>query len=710
MSALPSSHPAATDTATDDRPENDPGHLLRERRRLAGEKPPSWVKPGTARRLATALRQSSRSWIAAAAVLATFLGFFGLLLSGMAFWLAATAAAVAVVLVQQGIIHTMGETNAKLADRLEGLEDRSWEIRESEELHRSVAEAFGDVLIQRDRDGAVIHANETYSTLFGEQHVVLPAPDIEAGTRDVLVETSQGERWFAWRDLLARDLQSGTMGIRSIARDITRRKNHEQELAEAAAAAQAASEAKSRFLATISHEIRTPLNGVMGVAQLLARTPLDATQRDHLSILKTSGDTLLALIEDLLDTARMEQGDLSIQTEPVELERLVEGVAAMMASRAADKGLPIATYVDPGLPSIVQADGGRLRQVLVNLLGNAVKFTSHGSVSLVAGRTTAGKLCFTVTDTGPGIAQVDRDRIFQPFVQTDDGSTRAHNGAGLGLAISRHIILRMGGEISVSVSDQGGSVFAVTIPLVALEDDCAVYDAPSLAPISSTQSIALDLPNGPASEAFQSMVLSLGYEIDANAELRISDAVQTDHDGSTIQIGHSGDGTEPRTDGRWLTWPVRRATFLRVLQANEAMANASAVPVENASAAQVYDLLLAEDDPVNAMIARSLLEGRGHHVTVVENGELAVAEAVTGRFDVVLLDRHMPVMDGFDALDTIRQFDPAQPVVILSADGQQESREDAAARGAMGYLIKPFDLEATDQLLTRLMTHAPEDA
>ncbi|EFL89794.1 ATP-binding protein [Ahrensia sp. R2A130] len=708
---MPSTPQAAPYPATNDRQDLDPGHLLRERRRLLGEQPPSWVKQGVARRLATALRQSSRVWMAAAAILAAFLGFFGLLQLGMSLWQAATAATVAVILVQQGIIHTMGEANAALADRLEGLEDRSWEIRESEELHRSVAEAFGDVLIQRNRDGDVRHANETYSSLFDQQRFALPESDIDAGTRDIMVETTQGQRWFAWRDLPARDLQSGMMGIRSIARDITARKNHEHELAAAAAAAQAASEAKSRFLATISHEVRTPLNGVMGVAQLLARTPLDATQRDHLSILKTSGDTLLALIEDLLDTARMEQGDLSIQTEPVKLEQLLEGVAAMMASRAAAKSLPISTYIDPTLPASILADGGRLRQVLVNLLGNALKFTDQGSVSLCAHRHSIDELCLVVSDTGPGIADKDRDRIFQPFVQTDDGSTRAHNGAGLGLAISRHIVVRMGGDISVSTGKDSGSVFTVTLPLVNADKRKIEIAAPPLAPSLSPKTIALEVDDGPAGLAFEAMLCALGYTVDASADLLITDRNDGKKDDATIHIGHFGHGDEIPHYGRWLTWPVRRETLSRVLeettspQVDEEQQLAS-TPKMN----RKLSILLAEDEAVNAMIARSLLEGCGHTITVVENGEQAVAEAVTGQFDIVFLDRHMPVMDGFDALDTIHEFDPAQPVVILSADGQQESRDDAAARGAMGYLIKPFDLEATDQLLARVLNPACQSA
>ncbi|MEM1317942.1 MAG: ATP-binding protein [Pseudomonadota bacterium] len=691
-------------------------HLLRERRRPAHEQPPQWASRGPARRIATTLRQSSRTWVAALGILAVFFGFFGLLQLGLSLWQAAAAALIAVVLVQQGVIHTMGEVNAHLANRLEGLEDRSWEIRESEQLHRSVAEAFGDVLIQRDHDGTVRHANATFTELFEVHSNALPSPDTECGTRDILVPTAQGERWFAWRDLPARDLQSGTMGIRSVARDVTSRKSHENELAAAAAAAQAASEAKSRFLATISHEVRTPLNGIMGVAQLLERTQLDATQRDHLSILKTSGDTLLTLIEDLLDTARMERGDLQIETGTVDIEQVVEGTAAMMASRAAAKALPIATYVDPALPKSIRSDGGRLRQVLVNLLGNALKFTEQGSVAISARRKGADEWTFSVKDTGPGIAPADRNRIFQPFVQADDASTRAHNGAGLGLAISRHIVVRMGGDIEIESDATGGSIFTVTLPLQAAGNDQTPVDASTMVTPVADLSIALNVKPGPAGDALEAMLRASGYVINPASQLCISDRTDEAQKDAVIRIGHLGHAEAASHEGPWLTWPVRRETLQRVLAENIFSTDAAAiemaqpVAIERRATDGGFDILLAEDNAVNAMIARSLLEGQGHRVTVVENGEQAVAEAVAGAFDVIFLDRHMPVMDGFDALDTILQFDPDQRIVILSADGQQESRDDAAARGAMGYLVKPFDIEATEELLTRLHTNAKQTA
>ena len=273
-----------------------------------------------------------------------------------------------------------------LAERLESVEDLSWEIRESEERYRSLSEAFGDLVVHRDLEGRVLFANEAFTNVFGcqpdsqdanrKQYFFLETvpqgePDAAGAdqdmsvARDILVETQNGPRWFSWLDLSVRDEDTGRSAIISVARDITERKQSETELEDAKHRAEAASEAKSRFIATISHEIRTPLNGILGMAGLLKETRLEPSQRAYVDAVETSGKALYELVEDILDITRIEADRLDLEPEPTDLRQLAENITELMANAAHEKSIEIASYVSPDVPAKVMVDKGRLRQVVL---------------------------------------------------------------------------------------------------------------------------------------------------------------------------------------------------------------------------------------------------------------------------------------------------------------------------------------------------------
>ncbi len=354
-------------------------------------------------------------------------------------------------------------TRRSLEIRLEELADRNWELREAEERARSLLEAQGDLIVRRDAQGRVTYANDAYCALAGASREALlgrPAalPVLEQSALEILADGTRahdqkiasGEtaRWIAWREVAVR---GGTGSeVQGVGRDVTDRVEAERAFASARDSAEAANHAKSRFLAMVSHEIRTPLNGLLGMADLLLDTQLTPEQLTYAKAAKTSGETLLSLIEEVLDFSKIEAGKLDLETRPFALMPLVEEAVELMAVRAQSKGIEIASFVDDLLPETFIGDAARLRQVLLNLVGNAIKFTEHGGVAIIVEPGDGdNELRFMVRDTGIGLRAEDQARVFLDFEQADGSSTRQFGGTGLGLAISKRIVERMGGSISV---------------------------------------------------------------------------------------------------------------------------------------------------------------------------------------------------------------------------------------------------------------------
>src|SRR5882724_2365463 len=372
--------------------------------------------------------------------------------------------------------------NAKA--RCEALADSTWELKEAEARATSLLEAQGDVIVRRDKEGRITYANDAYCALADRPREALLGTtaglkSLQQGRSAVLpdgthlhdqqIMTPGGPRWLAWRDVVVWAEAAGAE-VQSVGRDVTDRMEAEHALAGARDAAEAASRAKSRFLAMVSHEIRTPLNGILGMAELLRDTPLTPEQATYVRATRTSGEALLSLIEEVLDFSKIEAGKLELVSEPLSLPALIEDVVELISPRAQAKGLEIAADVDERLPERVLGDVARLRQVLLNLAGNAVKFTESGGVSVIveAGSET-GEIAFAVRDTGIGIAPDQQARIFHEFEQAEAGANRKFGGTGLGLAISRRIVERMGGRIEVESVLSRGSTFRAVIALPEAE-------------------------------------------------------------------------------------------------------------------------------------------------------------------------------------------------------------------------------------------------
>ena len=373
----------------------------------------------------------------------------------------------------------------KVALHNETLADRNWELQEAEQRVRSLFESQGDLIVLRDAEGRISFANDAYCELADQPRAALIGSKFtfavleqgdtaleSNGTRihDQKIAGPLGPRWIAWREGWVRSDAGQPAELQCVGRDVTDRTETERALAEARDQADAANRAKSRFLAMASHEIRTPLNGILGMSGLLLDTPLTPEQMTYARAVKTSGDALLSLIEELLDYSKIEAGKIDLEHRPFALAAMIEDITELLAPRAQARKLEIAAYVDERLPAEVIGDAARLRQVLLNLAGNAIKFTSTGGVALIVEPGIwPNEISFLVRDTGIGIAPEARERIFREFEQADDRIARSYGGTGLGLSISERIVKRMGGRIALESKLGAGSTFEVSVPLPAGE-------------------------------------------------------------------------------------------------------------------------------------------------------------------------------------------------------------------------------------------------
>ena len=371
--------------------------------------------------------------------------------------------------------------------RAEELADSNWEMKEAEERARGFLEAQGDLIVRRGSDGHVTYANDAYGALAGiprtdligrahqfeiiEQGETATLPD---GTRvhDQKIDSPAGARWIAWRDVMLR--VGGKAEIQSVGRDVTDRVHAEHVLSDARDQSEDANRAKSRFLAMVSHEIRTPLNGILGMSDLLLDTPLTPEQITYTKAVKTSGETLLSLIEEILDFSKIEAGRLDLEARPFDLPGMIEEIVELLAPRAQAKGIEIASFIDARIAARVTGDAARLRQVLLNLAGNAIKFTDKGGFAIVVEPGIwPGEIAFKVRDTGIGIAAEQQSKIFLEFEQGETNAATNVGGTGLGLAISRRIVERMGGTIRVESAPGLGALFEFTVALPAADENVA---------------------------------------------------------------------------------------------------------------------------------------------------------------------------------------------------------------------------------------------
>ncbi|HEY0302141.1 MAG TPA: ATP-binding protein [Rhizomicrobium sp.] len=654
--------------------------------------------------------------------------------------------------------------------RIEELSDRNWELREAEVRARSLLEAQGDLIVRRDAQGLLTYVNDAYCTLAGMSREQLlghrPALTVREqgaavmladGTRahDQKIECGRtpgeaGARWIAWREVTVRT-ETGTE-VQGVGRDVTDRVEAERAFAAARDLAEAANRAKSRFLAMVSHEIRTPLNGLLGMSDLLLDTSLTPEQLTYAKAAKTSGETLLSLIEDVLDFSKIEAGRLDIVPRPFALATLVEEAVELLAPRTQAKGIEIASYVDHRLPATIVGDAARLRQVLLNLAGNAVKFTEQGGVAvIVEPGERDGDIRFLVRDTGIGLAPQDQARVFLDFEQADVSSTRKFGGTGLGLAISKRIVERMQGSIDVASEPGRGSTFSFTVGLPAAPADESRID---VAPPDLKDGAVMIVAAAEVEASLLARRLgNWGAKTCAATDERIArallperqwDAVLVDFPLAQAMIANDADTLKGaarrivliRPGDRhelaalkaagftgYLVKPVRAASLAARLQAQSSFENALADSVEeiNESAAtggKGLSVLVAEDNSINALLARALLTRLGHRPTIAGNGVAAVecwskARAAGTPFDLVLMDVQMPDMDGLEATRRSRAAEaldaPTRPnrIVALTANAYAEDREACLAAGMDGLLVKPLDRERLRDALDTAARAAP---
>lgn len=662
--------------------------------------------------------------------------------------------------LMRGKLRTIAEHNETLADR-------NWELQEAEERARSLFESQSDLIVLRDSDGMITFVNDAYCDLAGKPRgeligshfafEVLKQGDLAlepSGTRsfDQHIASRSGPRWIAWREGLVRTDAGRPAETQSVGRDITDRAESERALGEARDQADAANRAKSRFLAMASHEIRTPLNGIIGMSGLLMDTPLTPEQMTYAKAVKTSGDALLSLIEELLDYSKIEAGKIDLELRPFPLSKLIEDITELLAPRAEAKGIEIAAYVDERLPMEVVGDAARLRQVLLNLAGNAIKFTATGGVTLIVEPgIRPNEISFLVRDTGIGIAPEAQRRIFREFEQADEGIARSYGGTGLGLSISDRIIRRMGGRIALASTPGAGSTFEVSIPLAASDSSGPpVFSPPELAGrwimVVAPQSIEASLISRRLQHwGAQARMVSDAAVAEALLPERPWHAVLIDHALGAAEIGRLGESArrhatqrivmftpatrqelQPAADSPftdYLVKPLRAVSLAARLTATPEIASPSVAAesvVDQIEAGSTraslsnkgLSILVAEDNEINALLMRSLLTRLGHQVAITTNGEEALqswlkAKSTGTPYDLVLMDVQMPQLNGIETTKRIRQSEAGQsgrptPILALTANTMAEDRSACFEAGMDGFLIKPLDREKLEQALKEL--------
>jgi PAS domain S-box-containing protein len=645
-------------------------------------------------------------------------------------------------------IHQIKVELRRLEAHLEEASDRNWEISEAQERAKSFFEAQGDVIVRRDGGGTITYANDAFCALAGRPRddllataFALPVEiqgdisNLADGTRmhDQKIAAPGGARWIAWREVSVR--VDGGSEVQSVGRDMTDRVMAERALGDARDQAEAASRAKSRFLAMVSHEIRTPLNGILGMADLLGDTPLSPEQTTYLHAMKTSGDTLLSFIEEMLDLAKIEAGRLDLEARPFALAAFVEEAVELLGPRAQAKGLEICCYVDERLPARVVGDAARLRQVLFNLAGNAIKFTELGGVSIIVEPDVQpDAIAISVRDTGIGISDEDQARIFLEFEQADGSSTRKFGGTGLGLTISKRIVERMAGSIAVESVPGAGSTFRVSLPLPRVGDS----DEPEVAiPDLSGNDILIVAPAAIEASLLARRLQRWGARTTIVPDESVAAAILPEQAWSAVLVDHTLGTVASEALARMACVIPRRIVLVTPAMRNELSGLKDAgftgyliKPVRAASLAARFapddafdpgaasemtdtpsearfghglSILVAEDNEINALLARALLVKLGHRPTMAENGAAAIESWLAARaggaaYDCVLMDLHMPGMDGLEATRRIRAIetehnDTRTPIIALTANVSAEDRDACLAAGMDGFLVKPLDRE-----------------
>jgi len=733
---------------------------LRDRRRI-----PALPEPKRPSGMIVALR-----WITVLALIGLSFVFAapseGAAISALLLALAAGIAISPALRVSRRMSRSGAAIVRQLRDRVETQADQIWQLEEIANHYRSVVDMLGDVVIRRDSEGIVVFVNDRYEQVFGVPRAsalgypldvpLLPFAKVAPSAGPFRLPTKAGARWFSHsQDVIRFDGLDAPL-IQCVLRDVTEQRKAEQALIAARDAAEAANNAKSRFLATVSHEIRTPLNGILGMTGLLLETELTSEQSTYATAVGTSGRALLSLIDDVLDFSKIEAGHLDLNPHPTALEALIEDVVELLAPRAHAKGVEIGAYVSCAVPASVELDADRLRQVLLNLAGNAIKFTERGGVSIdcrlasAQGAVAKGGMAdivIAIKDTGIGIDDADRDRIFGEFEQAEHGPTRRFGGTGLGLAISRQIVRRMGSDIRLAGEKGKGAEFSfeITVPVLqtaARQDaDLAGLRVAILAPAGmeclqlqrrlqdAGASAVLVEENEAGETPFDAVLVDVDTRLSALARLaRFRERTGADIPGAALLKPSERAELDALRQGGfagYLVKPVRRASLFQVVNWLAGRGDGQGMPDDHGfhplsrrvPAENPLSLLLVEDNPINALLARALLEKMGHRVQHLEDGAAAIdvvaadLEQGRGAYDAILMDLHMPGTDGREAIREIRRLEKAAkvrplPIIALTADTMPQTCEETLALGANAVLTKPVEEADLRQTLREAVPEA----
>jgi PAS domain S-box-containing protein len=659
----------------------------------------------------------------------------------------------------------------------------------SEKLLSSIVANITDGIIVLDRHSVVQAFNPGAEKIFGYRSSEIVGRDISMILPERLREFhDRGMRRTSLDQARVMDVETELQGLRKdgstfpleltvfpietnddhlfagACRDVSMQRRAEAELRDAMIEATAANQAKSAFVAAMSHEIRTPMNGVIGMTGLLLDTGLSTEQRQYVESIRNSGQALLTIINDILDFSKLEAGKLEMEAVDFNPADAVESVAEILGPQASGKNIDFITFVTPGVPAVVSGDSGRFRQVLLNLAGNAIKFTEHGAVSITGELIEKSGdeilLRFEISDTGIGIPEEAQTRVFDQFSQADSSTTRRYHGTGLGLSICRQLVDRMGGEIGMDSALGEGTKVWFNVRLGAVGGQPAadpVTDRAALPEIPALRVLVVDdieINRNIFKWQLATWGMESGSAAGGEAALAVlSQAVAAGTPYNVVLIDHAMPGMDGEELGRrikavpgladarlilagsmnlrgdaerfkeigfadCLYKPMRRATLLnsligRAVASDDAERDRGPVPADGGAPAEMHvtgpgmRILVAEDNQVNQLLASVTLEKEGHRVDVANNGIEAVEAVRRATYDLILMDVNMPEMDGVTATRKIRELggDKARiPIVALTADAMKGDRERLLAQGMDEYVSKPLE---RDKLRAILAAYGP---